>query len=499
MGNGEKEDRKERLAVVHRKTAEECLELLLNNGVCNMERCTGFGKTTIMLEMANLFDDACFIYPRTIIGKEAGKKDIETALGLGLKLFTYSKITRMYISGTIEKLKDELSPNTLFIIDESHFVGSEVFSQAYLLMREMFPEAYFLGATATPYRTYESVSVTDVYFDGVKPFEYTLNDAIRDGIFKKALYRCARIDLEEKLLEFIRSQNYDGETISSIVDYVTADVLEAIKMSNGSTVIRDTINIGFDNNLPEYMKYIIFLPNIAMVEEKREEIISWFEDAFPEYYVECLEVTSRCGDRRKVLDRMVNLKEEKGKIDLILAVDMVSYGYHVDNITSVVLMRPTDSDIVYWQQVGRVFNAFSDRRPIIIDFVGSAYKFSDSRYRVKGTVFDSIARKVGFTTKEGLYKEQERILGISEYSCDIIDYDIDFEKFFIAYNKKLQERLNGGLLRLVLNGKLSPSIACKELGCTPREFIRILQDKLVYNEFIEKFGVKYKDWLEKVR
>ena len=66
-----------------------------------------------------------------------------------------------------------------------------------------------------------------------------------------------------------------------------------------------------------------------------------------------------------------NLERTANTIDLIASIDMLSLGYHVDDLTGVIMMRNTRSDTIYTQQIGRCLSIKSKNRTIIFDLVGN--------------------------------------------------------------------------------------------------------------------------------
>lgn len=76
------------------------------------------------------------------------------------------------------------------------------------------------------------------------------------------------------------------------------------------------------------------------------------------------------GDK-KALQEVLDLERVEGKIDLIFCVDMISYGYHVDDLTGEVLLRLTSSNILLNQQIGRCLSTMNTSSKIIFDLVGN--------------------------------------------------------------------------------------------------------------------------------
>ena len=42
---------------------------------------------------------------------------------------------------------------------------------------------------------------------------------------------------------------------------------------------------------------------------------------------------------------------------LLFAIDMLNEGLHIDDVTGVILLRPTISPIIFYQQIGRAINS----------------------------------------------------------------------------------------------------------------------------------------------
>jgi superfamily II DNA or RNA helicase/HKD family nuclease/diadenosine tetraphosphate (Ap4A) HIT family hydrolase len=71
--------------------------------------------------------------------------------------------------------------------------------------------------------------------------------------------------------------------------------------------------------------------------------------------------------------RALSLEQlEEGKIDVLCAVDMFNEGVDVPNIDTVLMLRPTESSILWTQQVGRgLRRAEGKKRLTVIDYIGN--------------------------------------------------------------------------------------------------------------------------------
>lgn len=61
----------------------------------------------------------------------------------------------------------------------------------------------------------------------------------------------------------------------------------------------------------------------------------------------------------------------KGELDILFAVDMFNEGIDVPNIGTVLMLRPTESTILFLQQLGRGLRRFGDKVLRVIDYIGN--------------------------------------------------------------------------------------------------------------------------------
>ncbi|MDK7251245.1 DEAD/DEAH box helicase, partial [Lactobacillus paragasseri] len=73
-------------------------------------------------------------------------------------------------------------------------------------------------------------------------------------------------------------------------------------------------------------------------------------------------------------DRIMN-DFKSGKIKVLCNCDLISEGFNVPDCSCVVLLRPTESLVVYLQQSMRCMRYQSDKDAIIIDQVGNFIRF----------------------------------------------------------------------------------------------------------------------------
>jgi hypothetical protein len=75
--------------------------------------------------------------------------------------------------------------------------------------------------------------------------------------------------------------------------------------------------------------------------------------------------------------RATSLKElSDGELDVIFAVDMFNEGVDVPSIDTVLMLRPTDSSIIWFQQLGRGLRVSNHKKHlVVIDYIGNHRTF----------------------------------------------------------------------------------------------------------------------------
>ena len=71
-------------------------------------------------------------------------------------------------------------------------------------------------------------------------------------------------------------------------------------------------------------------------------------------------------DRKTLID---NFKD--GKVQILVSIDVVSEGFDVEGCYVAILLRPTQSEALYIQQVGRVLRPEPNKVAIVLDHVGN--------------------------------------------------------------------------------------------------------------------------------
>ena len=417
-------------------TVEETQDLLNTYGKALVVRPTGFGKTYMLIErFAKPYirngKNVMYVYPLDIIHTEimSGKKHIDE---FGNTITTESKYKRdklleenkNIIFVSYQKLTLKLHEDSeywhnylikhnigLIILDEAHRAGSESFYNVFETIKDLVApdNIHILGATATPDRmddSDEKMGVSEVVFDNKRPYTYGLGEAIADGLIPDIVYMMNRYSVEAAGKE-IKKRHKAKFKAEFYEDSFNVEIAK-LRESTGSekTIIAKSISdAGYNPVKEKYYKFIIFLTNKEDVINKAEEIEQWFIDGFDiikkqyglkkDFEIRSSYVISSDvdGELTKLEKKKTNRKlftstkkvesiiSQDYKVDLLFTIDMINMGYHVEDITGIMMLRGTKSEIVYYQQLGRALSVGAEHKPIVMDFVnniGEKFWFKNS-------------------------------------------------------------------------------------------------------------------------
>ena len=84
------------------------------------------------------------------------------------------------------------------------------------------------------------------------------------------------------------------------------------------------------------------------------------------YTAELITGSMKSEERKTLIDNFKN-----GKVQILVSIDVVSEGFDVEGCYVAILLRPTQSEALYIQQVGRVLRPESNKVAIVLDHVGN--------------------------------------------------------------------------------------------------------------------------------
>jgi hypothetical protein len=229
------------------------------------------------------------------------------------------------------------------VVDEVHHATAA--SYRHILAR-IDPD-FLLGLTATPDRADEADVVG--LFDDNLPYRADLGLGIVEGLLAPFSYHGLRDVVDYANIPW-RNRRFDPEELARAVQ--TQARMERLWQAWNEHPARSSL---------------VFCCSIPHA----EFVGRWLD----EHGVRVAAVHSESGsaDRETALEAL-----ERGELDAVCSVDLFNEGIDVPNVDRVVMLRPTESPVVFLQQLGRGLRLAEGKERLgVIDFVGNHRIFLD--------------------------------------------------------------------------------------------------------------------------
>lgn len=339
-----------------------CLE---EHGLCCVERPTGFGKTKLFMDYANKHSDDKMLY---IYDTNSARSDIES--GYAPKNVEFLSYKALSLSARHDSIIRELcsQPYHTIIFDEAHLMGGPNIKK---ILSTLIPLAVatgvrILGGTATKLRT-DLVDVSIRFFKGYGVSEYTMLDAIEDGIMLEPVW-CATVHYKALLRSVEKYYNANSFVRTSISQLTKAYA----NLDGVSTVYRETVKQVYVK-IPVSMRFIIFYPSIKAIDDNFHRDIKEFGKAFPNHRIEYGLLSSSSKHMSTITEVEQSFSGVGKRVQLIFAVNMLNQAYHSVDLTGIVMYRSTLSNIIFTQELGRIMSVMAKFNGIVFDNVGNVF------------------------------------------------------------------------------------------------------------------------------
>ena len=315
---------------------------------------TGTGKTyaSAFAMRALKFKRVLFVVHRNQIAKQAMNsfhKVFNGMISMGLVSGEFREYDADYIFATVQTMSKEdvlsqFSPSHFdaIIIDEAHHSSAD----SYKKLMNYFTPKLWLGMTATPDKRDDHMDGQNIYeiFDHQIACEIRLQDAMEEDLLCPFHY----FGITDLQLE-------DGQNMVSNFRYLTCD-------ERVDHIIQQAKYFGFSGNR---VKGLIFF---SRIEEARQLSKQFNERGFRTV---CLSGSDSQEVRARAVERLAG-EECENALDYIFSVDIFSEGVDVPEINQVIMLRPTESPIVFIQQLGRGLRKAIDKEfVVVLDFIGN--------------------------------------------------------------------------------------------------------------------------------
>lgn len=342
---------------------EAALFMLSERGKAAVIHPTGTGKSFIGFKLCKDFSDStiCWLSPSEYIFKTQIENLKSSADGWepqNICFFTYAKLMLM----SEDEMK-AIKPDYI-ILDEFHRCGAEMWGAGVGRFLSIFPNSPVLGLSATAVRYLDNRrNMADELFDNNIASEMTLGEAIVRGILNEPKYVLSVFSYQSDYDRIkSRVKRAKNKAVRDEAERYLEALRRALEMADGLDVI-------FDRHMTDRAgKYIIFCSNLEHMKEMQSRVHEWFGkiDEEPHIY-------TAYSDDPMTNKEFARFKHDDSRhLKLLFAIDMLNEGIHVDDVSGVILFRPTVSPIIYKQQIGRALSASkSAKTPIVFDIVNN--------------------------------------------------------------------------------------------------------------------------------
>lgn len=299
------------------------------------------------------------------------------------------------------RLRSILQNKVIIVVDEAHHTVAPSYREIIDTIRKIRPDAKLLGLTATPIRGTEKETKTlwKLYESDRPIFELTMNQLISSGTLAKPVPKTieTNVDIEtiidDKEIAHIQRMH---ELPESLVDKIAR-----------TNVRNDIIVDEYVNNAKFYGKTIIFALNgihcMAL------------DDAFKARGIKSGFVYTHNKDNAATIERFRDNNHPE-HIDVLININMLTEGSDIPDIQTVFLTRPTSSDVLLMQMVGRGMRGIDAGGTATVNIVDFCDKWSDiTRWFNPKLLFD-ISDATLDTDEKTTYEPVEYVL----YPWDLI-------------------------------------------------------------------------------
>lgn len=369
-----------------------------------VQAATGVGKTYLAAFDSKDYERVLFVAHREEILKQAAQsfKNVRNSDDYGF-FDGESKCTdRSVIFASVATLgRSEYLNNKYFASDYFNYIVIDEFHHAvndqYQRIVNYFKPQFLLGLTATP----ERMDGRNIYeiCDYNVPYEISLKEAINKGMLVPFHYYGIFDDTDYSKLHIVRGRYDEKELNETYIGNVHRyELIYKYYCKYGS---RQALGFCCSKEHAREMAREFSsrgIPSVAV-----------FSDASGEYT-----------EKRNVAIQ----KLKNGEIRAIFSVDMFNEGVDITSVDMVMFLRPTESPIVFLQQLGRGLRKCRGKEFLtVLDFIGNYEKAGRVRFLLEG--------------KSDMYREGRHLSDTLRFPDDcMVDFDLKLIDLFTEMDRK---------------------------------------------------------------
>mgnify|MGYP003500019256 FL=1 len=330
-----------------------------------VQAATGVGKTYLAAFDSKSYERVLFVAHREEILKQAAAsfRNVRNSEDYGFftgeekstdKSVIFASVATL---GRSEYLSEKYFAPDYFqylVIDEFHHAVNEQYQR----IVKYFKPQFLLGLTATP----ERMDGRNIYeiCDYNVPYEISLKDAINKGMLVPFHYYGIYDDTDYSGLHLIRGRYDEKELNETYIGNVHRhDLIYKYYCKYGSK------------------KALGFCCSRAHAEEMAKEFC---ERGIPSAAVYSNANGTYSEEREKAIEKL-----KSGEIRVIFSVDMFNEGVDITSVDMVMFLRPTESPVVFLQQLGRGLRRSKGKEYLnVLDFIGNYEKAGRVRFLLTG-------------------------------------------------------------------------------------------------------------------
>lgn len=295
----------------------------------------------------------------------------------GLLTGTSKDLDADYLFSTIQSMNNNLENFSCdefeyMIVDEAHHASSP----SYEKVMEYFKPKFLLGMTATPERC-DGGNIFDI-FDNNVALELRLREALK---------------LELVIpFHYFGISDIEGIDLSGVNPQDIDEITKRLKVNERVDFIIDKMEFyGYDG---EKRKGVGFCASIDHAQYMAAEFNRRGIKSV------CLTGENSAEDRQYYIKK---LEADEDELEIIFTVDIFNEGVDIPSINLVLMLRPTNSPIIFIQQLGRGLRTHKEKSFLtVLDFIGNHKKVFLIAIALNGArYYDKDSLKVAVATQFG--------------------------------------------------------------------------------------------------
>ena len=321
---------------------------------------TGTGNSFIAFKLCEDHPDKiiCWLSPSEYIFSTQLENLYQATNGYkpnNIVFFTYAKLM-----GMSKEEVQAIHPDYI-VLDEYHRAGATYWQKGVEQLLFTYLDVPVLGLSATNIRYLDNQrDMAQELFDGKIASQMSLGEAIVRGILNPPKYVLSMYYYQNTLEKYERRVK---KTKSKVARDNAEKCLEELRRTLEKAEGLDVI---FKKHMTDpHGKYIVFCSNKEHMDQMMKHT-EWFSKVDKKPHMYSVYSSDPGADKA-----FKDFKEDNDNnhLRLLYCIDALNEGIHVDDISGVILLRPTVSPIVYKQQIGRALSASKKTNAVIFDVV----------------------------------------------------------------------------------------------------------------------------------